>query len=59
MRYCKPRKNNRFKESLEMIRNYIFDDHGNVKDTEFYFTIFPRPDINDYALSRIVEKGKI
>jgi len=53
------RKNNRFRESLDSIREYLFDERGQTKDTEFYFTIFPRPEINDYALSRIIEKGKI
>jgi len=38
------------------ISNYLYDERGNVKDEEFFFTIFPRPEINDYALSKMVEK---
>ena len=50
------RKNSRFKASLDIIRDYIFDDHGNSKDKDFWFTIFPRPEHNDYALAKVVTR---
>jgi len=50
------RKNSRFRESLDAIREYMFDDRGNVRDKDFWFTIFPLPEINDHALTKKVEK---
>lgn len=50
------RKNSHFRESLDAIREYLFDERGQFKDYEFYRTIFPLPEINDYALSKKVEK---
>jgi hypothetical protein len=48
------RKNSKFKASLDMINDYIFDERGNVKDKDFWFTIFPLPDMGDCALSKKV-----
>jgi hypothetical protein len=40
-----------------IISKYLYDERGNVKDEEFFFTIFPRPEINDYAMSKRIEKN--
>jgi hypothetical protein len=56
LRYCIVGRNKLFKKSMVAISNYLYDERGNVKDEEFFFTIFPRPEINDYALSKKVER---
>lgn len=56
MRYCIAGRNKLLRKSMVALSNYLFDERGNVKDEEFFFTIFPRPEINDYALSKKVEQ---
>jgi hypothetical protein len=58
MKTTHARKNSRFKASLDMIYDYIYDHHEQPKDMEFYRTIFPLPEMNDYALSKRVEKNE-
>lgn len=52
------RKNNRFHDGLKQIREYFSGHHDQVPQelTLFWNTIFPRPEMNDYALSKKVEK---
>lgn len=38
------------------LSNFLYDERGNVKDEEFFFTIFPQPEINDYAISKKVKR---
>lgn len=52
------RKNNRFNDNLEQIREYFRGHHGQIPEelTFFWHTIFPRPEMNEYALSLRVTK---
>lgn len=56
MRYCIAGRNKLLRKSMVALSNYLYDERGNVKDEEFFFTIFPRPEINDYALNKRVDK---
>jgi len=56
MKFAIGRKSKSIEKSMDIIHDYLYDEHGNAKDREFYFTIFPRSEINDYALSKRVER---
>lgn len=47
------RKNNRYHDSYEQIREYFRGHHGQIPEELdlFWNTIFPRPEMNDYAFS--------
>jgi len=45
------RRNRVFRKSLKEICEYLYNEQGQPKDHLLYFTIFPRPEMNDYALS--------
>lgn len=47
------RKNNRYHDSYEQIREYFRGHHEQIPEELdlFFKTIFPRPEMNDHALS--------
>jgi hypothetical protein len=56
--HTKFRKNNKFFNGLEEIREYFRGHHGQIPEelNLFWDTIFPRPEMNDNALSKRVTK---
>lgn len=52
------RKNNRYYNSMEVIREYFRGHHQQVPEELNFFwnTIFPRPEMNDNALSKRVTR---
>jgi hypothetical protein len=59
--YTHLRKNNRFHDGLKQIREYFSGHHDQVPQelNLFWDTIFPRPEMNAYALSKKVERENV